>query len=141
MSGSDKKGQAFNSDKGVSGGGATFVIQDPDVSHFVMDATTGLISKQTLESGDLQVTIQTWGGAEPPAGETETFSLQYTQAGSDVWQLFQEHTHTGGIRGFRWYSLFPALFCWMIRMKAPLIFDICTKTLKVYPITRIAFPS
>ena len=96
MSGSDKKGQAFNSDKGVSGGGATFVIQDPDVSHFVMDATTGLISKQTLESGDLQVTIQTWGGAEPPDGETETFSLQYTQAGSDVWQLFQEHTHTGG---------------------------------------------
>lgn len=95
MAGSDKKGQAFSSRKGASSGGTPFVVQSPDVSHIVMDET-GLISKAVLESGDLKVTMTTWGGPTVPTGETERFALQYARTGSDTWTVFTEHTYTGG---------------------------------------------
>ncbi|WP_204354297.1 hypothetical protein [Pseudomonas putida] len=96
MAGSDKKQQKVASSESVSGGAAPFVVQDPDVSHFVMTGEPkGLIPRAKLDS-DQTTTITTW--ANPiPDGDTEYFRLQITRAGSNEWTTLQEHSHTGGV--------------------------------------------
>lgn len=96
MAGSDKKEQKLASDEFASGGAAPLVVQDPDVSAFVIkDDPLGLILRATLNT-DQKTTIATWGGSLPtnPA-RTEYFRLQVARAGSNEWTLLQEHPYAG----------------------------------------------
>lgn len=96
MAGSDKKEQKLASNEFASGGAAPLVVQDPDVSAFVIkDDPLGLILRATLDT-DQKTTIATWGGSLPtnPA-RTEYFRLQVARAGSNEWTLLQEHPYAG----------------------------------------------
>lgn len=94
MAGSDKKQQKMASGESVSGGAVPFVVQDPDVSHFVMAGQPqGLIPRVKLNS-DQTTTITTW--ANPIFdGDTEYFRLQITRAASNEWTTLQEHSFKG----------------------------------------------
>lgn len=95
MAGSDKKEQKLASNESASGGAAPLVVQDPDVSHFVLTGTPlGLIPRLKLTTGQ-KTTITTW--PQPPdPGDKEYFRLQIARAGSNEWTLVQEQSFTGG---------------------------------------------
>ncbi|WP_095056053.1 hypothetical protein [Pseudomonas sp. Irchel s3f7] len=96
MAGSDKKEQRLDAGKSTAGGNVPFVVQDPDVSHIVIDAT-GLILRKTLDT-DQTITINTWSGSLPTNPDyTEYFRLQIARANSNEWTLVgTEHTYVGG---------------------------------------------
>ncbi|WP_191635336.1 hypothetical protein [Pseudomonas fluorescens] len=96
MTGSDKKEQKLASNEFASGGAAPLLVQDPDVSAFVIkDDPLGLIPRAKLDT-DQKTTIATWDGSLPtnPA-RTEYFRLQVARAGSNEWTLLQEHPYVG----------------------------------------------
>lgn len=109
MAGSDKKEQKLASDESVSSGPALLVVQEPDVSHFVMSGSpVGLIPREKLNT-DQTTTITSWGGTIPD-GETEYFRLRYARADSDVWTNFQEHTVEGGTTWLPLVFTIPSTF-------------------------------
>jgi hypothetical protein len=68
MAGSDKKERKLASGEPTFGGTQPLVVQDPDVSHFVMTGNpTGLIPRAALNA-DQKTTITAWNGALPPNG-------------------------------------------------------------------------
>lgn len=95
MAGSDKKEQEVASSESVSGGAAPFVVQDPDVTHFILSGQPeGLIHKENLKS-DQKTTITTFSPLPDP-GETEYYALEWVRAGQDNWETFQQHSYIGG---------------------------------------------
>ncbi|WP_247255713.1 hypothetical protein [Pseudomonas moorei] len=95
MAGSDKKEQQLRSNESVSGGAQPLIVQDPDVSHFVLPGTPiGLIPRVKLNT-DLTTTITTWPQLPDP-GDTEHYRLQIARAGSSEWAILDEHSYTGG---------------------------------------------
>jgi hypothetical protein len=95
MAGSDKKEQQLRSKESVSGGAQPLIVQDPDVSHFVLPGTPiGLIPRVKLNT-DLTTTITTWPQLPDP-GDTEHYRLQIARAGSSEWAILDEHSYTGG---------------------------------------------
>jgi hypothetical protein len=97
MAGSDKKERKLASGEPTFGGTQPLVVQDPDVSHFVMTGNpTGLIPRAALNA-DQKTTITAWNGALPPNGRTDTVRLQITRWGSNEWTtLPPEQSFTGG---------------------------------------------
>ncbi|WP_448108035.1 hypothetical protein [Pseudomonas azerbaijanoccidentalis] len=97
MAGSDKKEQQLATDEFSSGGAEPFVVQEPDVSHFVIAGdASGLIPRVKLNT-DQTTTITTWGGTLPTDPlDTDFFRLQVTRGSSNEWTLFQEHSFKGG---------------------------------------------
>jgi len=95
MAGSDKKEQKLASRESISGGTAPLVVQDPDVSHFVLTGVPlGLIPRRLLDA-DQTTTITIWDNTVP-VDSIEYFRLQITRAGSNEWTDLQEHSFTGG---------------------------------------------
>ncbi|WP_240337703.1 MULTISPECIES: hypothetical protein [unclassified Pseudomonas] len=95
MAGSNEKEQR-TSNETESGGAEPFEVQDPVVQPPPLPGLpVGLIRRADLDTG-LTTTITTWGGGPIPAGMTEYFRLQWARADSDEWELFEEHSFTGG---------------------------------------------
>ncbi|VVO64427.1 hypothetical protein PS838_00961 [Pseudomonas fluorescens] len=96
MAGSDKKEQKLASNEFASSGAAPLVVQEPDVSAFVIkDDPLGLIPRTKLDT-DQKTTIATWGGSLPTTpSRTEYFRLQIARAHSEEWTTLQEHAYAG----------------------------------------------
>ncbi|WP_236710384.1 hypothetical protein [Pseudomonas sp. RIT-PI-q] len=94
LAGSDKKEQKFASSESTSGAAELLVVQDPDVSGFVMAGNPiGLIPRVKLDT-DQKTTITAWNGSLPPNGRTDTIRLQIARGGSSEWTTLKEHTFT-----------------------------------------------